>query len=43
MPASEKLNLVTELFTNKQLFLNFIKKPKSEKEKFKFKIILQTY
>ena len=33
MPASEKLNLVTELFTNKQLFLNFIKKPKSEKEK----------
>ena len=33
MPASEKLNLVTELFTNKQLFLNFLKKPKSEKEK----------
>jgi hypothetical protein len=33
IPASEKLNLVTELFTNKQLFLNFLKKPKSEKEK----------
>ena len=33
LPASENLNLVTELFTNKQLFLNFLKKPKSDKEK----------
>jgi len=33
LPASEKLNLTTELFTNKQLFLNFLKQPKNEKEK----------
>ena len=33
LPASEKLNLTTELFTNKQLFLNFLKKPKNDREK----------
>ena len=33
LPASEKINLTTELFTNPQLFLNFIKKPKNAQEK----------
>ena len=33
LPASEKINLTTELFTNPQLFLNFIKKPRNAQEK----------
>ena len=33
VPASEKINLTTELFTNPQLFINFLKKPKNAKEK----------